>query len=365
MMRVQRTWSGAVVPLCRRHANSGMRDRVLPLNASDLLLHQQHLPGFSTRVPASDTSFGNKPARRTGTPACSACPSSAAPRRLPPCDPAPRCAAARISIVTPRCRHFEHRPARSVTSASLSLMIATFCNTTLRTPAIRIELVCPHLLRRDRNGSRVLARCRARRANPRAAVSDVSIRRMASYSPDSLRLSAGQRCLDGLADHAQHVQARTLLVVGRHDVSSALAACRCAGSSPPRPPGRRRRTAIGPVLGIDFEALQRILVARLEAAQLLCLAHLQPELRDDQAVLGQLALELADLVVGALPVRRARRSRARARPARGRTRSGRRSRCGRAPARRARSATGKDKSALPASAQKPARPGIGARRAHA
>src|SRR5262245_6836675 len=61
------------------------------------------------------------------------------------------------------------------------------------------------------------------------------------------------------------------------------------------------KRAIRPILRIDLEALELVLVALLETAQLLGLAHLQPELRDDQVVLEQLALELADLVVSAPP----------------------------------------------------------------
>ena len=60
--------------------------------------------------------------------------------------------------------------------------------------------------------------------------------------------------------------------------------------------------AVAPVVRRDLEVLERRLLARVEARELLGLADLQPELADDRAAFGQLLLELVDLVVGALPV---------------------------------------------------------------
>src|SRR6185437_11439471 len=70
-----------------------------------------------------------------------------------------------------------------------------------------------------------------------------------------------------------------------------------------RPPVRVPLGAVAPVLFRDLEALERAPLALAEAAELLLLAHLEPELDEDEAVPGELLLEVVDLGVRAHPVR--------------------------------------------------------------
>ena len=65
---------------------------------------------------------------------------------------------------------------------------------------------------------------------------------------------------------------------------------------------------VAPVLGVHLVALVEGGLAVAEAAQLLLLADVEPELEDDDPVLGQLALELVELAVGPPPFRLARKS---------------------------------------------------------
>src|SRR3990170_6267038 len=58
---------------------------------------------------------------------------------------------------------------------------------------------------------------------------------------------------------------------------------------------------VAPVLLGDLPLLVVCVLTFLEAAQLLLLADVHPELEDDRAGFQQLALELIDLAVGALP----------------------------------------------------------------
>ena len=60
--------------------------------------------------------------------------------------------------------------------------------------------------------------------------------------------------------------------------------------------------AIAPVVRRDLEALEWRLLARLEALQLLGLAHLEPEFANNRVVVDELLLELVDLLVRAAPV---------------------------------------------------------------
>src|SRR5208283_3514378 len=60
---------------------------------------------------------------------------------------------------------------------------------------------------------------------------------------------------------------------------------------------------VAPVLGVDLVALVECRLAVAEAAQLLVLADVHPELDDDHPVLDELELELVDLAVGAPPFR--------------------------------------------------------------
>src|SRR3954453_12868871 len=102
----------------------------------------------------------------------------------------------------------------------------------------------------------------------------------------------------------------------------ARARCRCARTSPPARPRRRGGSprwgapehllqrglvggallAVAPVLVGELPALQGILAAPLEALQLLGLGDVQEELGEDQAVVGQHALEVVDLAVGPPPL---------------------------------------------------------------
>jgi len=56
------------------------------------------------------------------------------------------------------------------------------------------------------------------------------------------------------------------------------------------------------VKGSRSNRLERVAIALAEPRQLLCRADRHPELRDDDAVLRKLPLELVDFIVGALPV---------------------------------------------------------------
>jgi hypothetical protein len=59
---------------------------------------------------------------------------------------------------------------------------------------------------------------------------------------------------------------------------------------------------LAPVLVGELPGLQRISAAALEALELLGVGDVQEELDDDHAVVGEHALELVDLAVGALPL---------------------------------------------------------------
>ena len=60
--------------------------------------------------------------------------------------------------------------------------------------------------------------------------------------------------------------------------------------------------AVAPVLIGDLPLLLRICLALLEALELRLLVDLDPELDDDCAPVGELLLELIDLVICSLPV---------------------------------------------------------------
>src|SRR5687768_15288861 len=111
-----------------------------------------------------------------------------------------------------------------------------------------------------------------------------------------------QLLLDRLDDRPQDLHAREALVVALDD----------------RPGSRARRgldehvldglvvdvplLAVAPVLVRELPGLERIRGARLEAAELLVLRDLDPELAHDRAVADQLALELVDFTIRALPL---------------------------------------------------------------
>ena len=82
--------------------------------------------------------------------------------------------------------------------------------------------------------------------------------------------------------------------------------------------------AVPPVLVGQLPALQRVLLALLESLQLLLRRDVQPELDQDRPLVGEAALEVVDLVVGARPLVLATRTPPPARPGPGRTRCGRR-----------------------------------------
>ena len=66
--------------------------------------------------------------------------------------------------------------------------------------------------------------------------------------------------------------------------------------------------AVAPVLGVDLVPLVVGLLAVAEAAELLVLADVQPELQHDDAVLGELRFEVVDLGVGPPPLVLARKT---------------------------------------------------------
>ena len=61
-------------------------------------------------------------------------------------------------------------------------------------------------------------------------------------------------------------------------------------------------TAIEPVFLVDLETPECIRLALPESLQLLLLAHVEPELRERNAVLSEFQFELANLLVSASPV---------------------------------------------------------------
>jgi hypothetical protein len=97
--------------------------------------------------------------------------------------------------------------------------------------------------------------------------------------------------------------------------------------------------AIAPIFVGQLPRLVGPRLAILEAAQLLVLADVHPELEHDRAKVDQLRLEVLDLLVGALPFLRLWQNLPRVPPSRGHTNCGRRWRCCRGRAAAARSAT--------------------------
>src|SRR5438046_5666451 len=114
--------------------------------------------------------------------------------------------------------------------------------------------------------------------------------------------SSAQRSLEAPDNRLQHLDSREVLVVCFDQRPWRKLRRRAIDHVGDRLLVRAPLGAIAPVVRRDLEALERRLLARLEALQLLGLAHLEPELANNRVVVDELLLELVDLLVRAAPV---------------------------------------------------------------
>ena len=113
---------------------------------------------------------------------------------------------------------------------------------------------------------------------------------------------AGHAGLDAADDRLDHLDPPVALVLGRDHVPGGQRAVGQAQHVVDRLGVLGPLLAVAPVLLGQLPGLERVVPAAFEAAQLLLVREVHPELDHDHALFGQGVFEVVDLVVGPAPL---------------------------------------------------------------